>query len=775
MIHQLVIQDVPPDCWTETFRRLILTHWLDAVYREDDALRAFRGDEHEATIAQFREFDRRYISTLTRRIRRVLAGRQGRVSAAHGGEPGLLRHEAGKRKRHIPLRRLFERIPNLLPTLKPCLMMSPLSVAQFLPADRYRFDIVVFDEASQVRPHDAIGAIMRGKQLIVAGDSKQLPPTAFFDRTADDGTIDDEQDLRALESILDGLGTKGMPSAGLPWHYRSRHEDLIAYSNHHFYDRRLVTFPSPTAERSPARGVRLNYVPDARYEDVRDKVLGTPVRVNRVEAQCVARLVMHHARTRPDESLGVVALGTNQREEVEEAIKQARMLDQSLDDFFRPDKPDPFFVKALEQVQGDERDVIMISIGYGKNAQGMLSHNFGPINQDGGERRLNVLVTRARLQVIVVSSIRSADIDLARTNKLGPRLLKNYLDFAERGQIALEAETTGGDGEYESPFEEEVGEAIKRAGYIVHRQVGSSRFRIDLAIVDPRQPGRYLLGIECDGRTYHGSKTARDRDRLRQEILEGLGWKIHRVWSTDWIRRPERELDRVIARVEELLSRQEGDSDLEVPGATFSDEVQRVSPLQTGLGGVPETQIVDGQGDVSVLVGRESPKRLAVPYRIAALRLDDFGDILAAPISLIADVVVACVEVEAPIHRDLLSRRVVTAWGYQRAGARIAARMEQAISVAVQQGRIKQQGGFLWPSLKIDVVPRGAASDGAIRDISHVADEEILRGITLVLEHAFSLTQDELVVQTSRLFGYQRTGSDINRRLREMVQVALKT
>ncbi|MDP9472136.1 MAG: DUF4011 domain-containing protein, partial [Chloroflexota bacterium] len=213
VIHQLVVQEVPPDCWTETFRRLILTQWLDAVYREDEVLRAFRGDEHEATIAQFREFDRRYISTSTRRIRRVLAGRQGRVSAAHGGEPGLLRHQAGKRKRHIPLRRLFERIPNLLPTLKPCLMMSPLSVAQFLPADRYRFDIVVFDEASQVRPHDAIGAIMRGKQLIVAGDSKQLPPTAFFDRTADDGTIDDEQDLRALESILDGLGTKGMPSA----------------------------------------------------------------------------------------------------------------------------------------------------------------------------------------------------------------------------------------------------------------------------------------------------------------------------------------------------------------------------------------------------------------------------------------------------------------------------------------------------------------------------------------------------------------------------------
>jgi superfamily I DNA and/or RNA helicase len=293
----------------------------------------------------------------------------------------------------MPLRRLFAQIPNLIPVLKPCLMMSPLSVAQFLPADRYQFDVVIFDEASQVRPHDAIGAILRGKQLIVAGDSQQLPPTAFFERSVDDDIIDDD-DLRAVPSILDAVRSKGANPRNLRWHYRSRHESLIAYSNHSFYKGRLITFPS--AGDSPNLGVRFDYVSNGRYEDERERDFRTTVKINRIEAKRVAQLVLEHARKRPDESIGVVTLGLHQRDVVEEEIKQSLVLDKSLDEFFREDKPDRFFVKALEQVQGDERDVILISVGYGKNALGHLSHNFGPINQEGGERRLNVLVTRAR-------------------------------------------------------------------------------------------------------------------------------------------------------------------------------------------------------------------------------------------------------------------------------------------------------------------------------------------------------------------------------------------
>ena len=523
IVNTLIGSNIQPAVWGATYRRFAVTSWLDGALAAEPALQQFDGNQHDRQVARFRSLDRQALKTGTRRVRQAWGERRGVVSSAFGGEPLILRRQAELRKRHTPLRRLFERIPNLLPALKPCLMMSPLSVAQYLPADRYQFDVVIFDEASQVRPYDAIGAIMRGRQLIVAGDSKQLPPTTFFDRTSDDDVVDEEQDIRALESILDALNAKRMPSKSLLWHYRSRHEDLIAYSNHHFYDSRLITFPSPSANRSKSLGVHFEFVEDGRYVDERDRVLKTPIRVNRIEARHVARLVMEHARSRPDESLLVVTLGMRQREVVEEEIRQARELEQNLGEFFREDKPEPFYVKALEQVQGDERDVILISVGYGKNAAGVLSHNFGPINQQGGERRLNVLVTRARNQVVLVSSIRYTDIDPTKTQNLGPLLLRNYLEFAEFGPQALTAPHVSGDGEYESPFEEQVGEALKRAGYIVHRQVGTSKYRIDLAIVDPRDSGRYLLGIECDGKTYHQSKTARDRDRLRQEMLEEFG------------------------------------------------------------------------------------------------------------------------------------------------------------------------------------------------------------------------------------------------------------
>jgi len=670
----------------------------------------------------------------------------------------------------MPLRRLFEKIPNLLPTLKPCLMMSPLSVAQFLPADRYRFDLVIFDEASQVRPHDAIGAIMRGRQIVVAGDRRQLPPTSFFDRAADESLIDDDQDIRALESILDALRAKAMPSSQLLWHYRSRHEDLISFSNRNFYDSQLITFPSATAERSPTRGVRLEYVSDAVYEDERDAVLTTAVRVNRTEARRVAQLVVHHARTRPDESLGVVALNMRQQEVINEEIKQLRLLDQTLDDFFDPERPDLFFVKALEQVQGDERDVIMISVGYGKNRSGVLSHNFGPINQDGGERRLNVLVTRARLQVVVVSSIRAGDIDPSKTQKRGPLLLKSYLDFAERGQIALDAQTVGGDGDYESPFEEQVGNALSQAGYTVRRQVGTSRFRIDLAIVHPDHPGRYVLGIECDGKTYHQSKTARDRDRLRQEILEGLGWAIHRIWSTDWIRQPDRELDKVIARIAQLLSDDVADERDDWNGDAASIDI----------GDAADSNDLDegtfSAHDAPHRAAIEQPAPLSVPYDVAQVRphRGGYGAILSIASHQIAELVAECVDVEGPVHEDLLLRRITVAFGHQRAGARIAAHVGEAIQIAEWKKLVRRQGRFLWSTDDQEVVPRGLAPDGTVREIGHISEEEIQQAMTLLVERAFSLSGDELIGRTARLFGYQRTGADIKLRLEEMLEAAVR-
>lgn len=768
LIDSLLAEGIEGEKWSDALRKLVLTHWVDTIYQTEPSLREFRGQDHSRRIEQFKNLDRYLIDSGPQRLRRLLASQRSHLGAAAAGEPGLLRHEAAKRRRHMPLRRLFERIPNLLPTLKPCLMMSPLSVAQFLPADRYRFDVVIFDEASQVRPHDAIGAILRGKQLVVAGDSKQLPPTSFFDRADDLATEEQDEDLRALESILDGLRAKGMPTRSLLWHYRSRHENLIAYSNHHFYEDRLITFPSPSAESAPGRGVRLEYVPNGRYLQETDRVLKTAQRVNREEAKRIAALVMEHARTRSNESLGVVALGTTQRDVVEDEIRQARLLDQSCESFFSPDEPEPFFVKALEQVQGDERDVMMISIGFGKNAEGVLSHNFGPINRDGGERRLNVLVTRARQEVVVVSSIRGSDIDLTRTQKMGPRLLKNYLDFAEHGTAALASPTLGGDAEYESPFEESVGRALERLGYTVHRQVGASKFRIDLAIIHPEQPGRYLLGIECDGRTYHQSKTARDRDRLRQEVLEGLGWTIHRIWSTDWIRNPERELESIVDRVQHLLDMESR----RIPDVTDHDS--KPLPILEEPGS-PRFQPQSTDGDITLGTNVSTITRplTAEPYEIAEIPVVSFGAILDAPLATVAQAIAHCVSVEGPIHKDLLVRRIVSAWGHQRAGARIAAWIDKAALTAIRQHGIVVRDQFFWPSSETEVVARGEDEYGDVRDIKLISDEELFEGVRQVLRHAFSLSEQELISQTARFFGYQRTGADITRRFRRLLEERL--
>jgi very-short-patch-repair endonuclease len=400
--------------------------------------------------------------------------------------------------------------------------------------------LVVFDEASQVRPVEAFGAIMRGKQVVVVGDNKQLPPTSFFDALLDTDEVDEDNLTTDMESILGLFAARGAPERMLRWHYRSRHESLISVSNHEFYENRLVIFPSPDKEQGDL-GLIYHHLPDTAYDRG-----GT--RSNVGEAKSVAEAVMEHARKRPELTLGVAAFSTAQMQAIQDQLELLRRKDPSCESFFAAHPFEPFFVKNLENVQGDERDVIFISIGYGRTAQGYLSMSFGPLNLDGGERRLNVLITRARRSCQVFTNLTADDIDLARSNARGVRALKTFLQYAHSGRLDV-PEATG--REPDSPFEESVLSTLRSVGYQVETQVGSAGFFIDLAVIDPETPGRYLLGIECDGATYHSARSARDRDRLRQEVLEGLGWRIHRIWSTDWFRNPEKELKRTVEAIEE--------------------------------------------------------------------------------------------------------------------------------------------------------------------------------------------------------------------------------
>src|SRR5262249_8369346 len=425
--------EIPPEEAADAFRVRFLRLWVDAVEQEVPELRKFAAEEHERLITRFRSLDRRSLAATPDRIRHSLLSSPTRSGLADGDAPassevGILLKEVHKKARHMPLRKLFAQVPILLPRLKPCLMMSPLAVSTYFQSPDIVFDLVIFDEASQVRPHDAICAVYRGRQLVVSGDQKQLPPTTFFERGVEGDFRAEELDesLADYESVLDVCCTLGLPRRRLRWHYRSRREGLIAFSNHFFYENQLVTFPSARdADGTPA--VEFRHVPEGRFKDGE----------NAVEARAVAALVLDHFRDSPGKSLGVIAFSQRQQLRILDELEILRKQRPDAEDFFREDRDDPFFVKNLENVQGDERAVIFLSGGYGPDEAGKVAMRFGPLNRQGGERRLNVAVTRAKERVLVVSSMTAADVDLSRTQAEGARLLKAYLDFARNGPAAL--------------------------------------------------------------------------------------------------------------------------------------------------------------------------------------------------------------------------------------------------------------------------------------------------------------------------------------------------
>jgi superfamily I DNA and/or RNA helicase len=430
--------------------------------------------------------------------------------------------------------------------------MSPLTVSLFLESNQFNFDTVIFDEASQVCTENAIGAISRGKQVVLAGDSKQLPPTSFFtaaisDQEYDEEDKDDYTDVDSYESILDEAESLLFPSRTLEWHYRSRNEHLIAFSNSKIYNNKLVTFPS-SVEKAPHNGVEYIYVENGIYDK-------GGRRDNIEEAKKVVTLIFENLKTFPDRSLRVITFSVSQRETIETILRKERLNNRNFDDFFNEEKDESFFIKNIETVQGDERDTIIFSIGYAKDYTGKMSMFFGPLSSTGGERRLNVAITRAKCNVKLVGSILPSDIKTERITSDGPKLLRAYVDFAMNGPKILNSEiSSNGSDRTEAPFERSVYKFLVEQGFKVSTQIGCSGFRIDIGIHDPYDCSSYCLGIECDGTTYYSARTARERDRLRQTILEDMGWKIYRIWSTDWLRNPESEKARLLQTVKNTIS-----------------------------------------------------------------------------------------------------------------------------------------------------------------------------------------------------------------------------
>ncbi len=465
----------------------------------------------------------------------------GRKSALT--DMSLINNELHKKKRRIGLRDLTRRAGKALLELKPCWMMSPLAVSQYLHADM-KFDLVVIDEASQMTPENAMGALSRAGRAVIVGDTKQLPPTSFFQKVLDDS--DTDEDLRVdSESILDMANAAFMPIRQLCWHYRSRHPALIQFSNHWMYKDKLTIFPS-AQEEHPDLGVELVEVPGV-YKGRR----------NEIEARATVQAAVHHMTHQPEFSLGVCTMNVDQKDLILEEFERERDRNPKVRDFIENwekenDALEEFFVKNLETIQGDERDVIMISTLYGPETLGGSVHQrFGPINTEHGHRRLNVLFTRAKRKIITFTSMKPTDVLIGGSKNLGVKMFRAWLEYSKTKHIPDKA---GSQGETESPFEDHVAAQIERLGYEVVPQVGVAGFRIDLGVRHPSWPYGYILGVECDGAAYHSSRSSRDRDRLRQEVLENLGWRLHRVWSTDWFRNPHKEIEVLREVIADALS-----------------------------------------------------------------------------------------------------------------------------------------------------------------------------------------------------------------------------
>lgn len=761
------------DKYERILRHTLYRIWLGSVaLAERPSLRDFSAREHEHRVERFTELDAEQLGIDQTRALRELFPRipSPNVRARGKDEISVLVRELNKKARIRPIRKLFGDIPHAVLALKPCLMMSPLSVSTYLESATFQFDTVIFDEASQVRTEDALGVISRGKQVIIAGDSKQLPPTNFFAATVSEG--DDEGDdeyyeqAGSFDSVLDEAAL--LNPISLKWHYRSRDESLITFSNEEIYDGELFTFPS---NRTGGRdsGVEYIYVPNGIYEGSR--------KGNSIEAVRVADLIMTHFATYGTErSLGVIALGENQARIIEDKLLELRIANPHTERFFDTGTEEPFFIKNLENVQGDERDTIILSVGYAKGPNGRLSHNFGPINNDGGERRLNVAVTRARVNLKLVTSLDPSEIDSSRVSNVGPRMLKDYLSYAKIGYT--------GDGaallrEYgyvdEDAFAGVVRDTLTDSGFIVEERVGRSGCKVDLAVCHPKHTDCYCIGIVCDGDSYHAATTARDRDRLRTQVLCSMGWRLYHAWSSAWLQDPERQKELLLNAVKDAVE-------------SFVPAVER-EPLEMAAESASEDQdtiiaVVDDTADIHAVsaapqvqmslgleeASYEDVGQIAVEHRYG---FQDYPEYTPPRRGLASDLEVLkqLIFAQAPFSVDYFLQK------YREYCYEPGQRMTDAVrrsGMGYIQTKLKdlvivrKEHGvdYVFRKDQRYIIPRIAGG----RNIADISTSELREGALAVLRgYVGELNRESLIAETSAAFEFARKGRIIEQRINEAI------
>ena len=728
---------------------------LNDMVRAEPEIGRFSGFLHGRLVNEFAGLD---LQRIEQARLEVVRAHHRRIPPVHGGAVGplgTLRHEIARKRGHMPIRQLMERAAPAVQALKPVVMMSPLSVAQYLPPGAISFDLLVMDEASQIEPVDALGAVARCKQVVVVGDPQQLPPTAFFSKMTGSVDDDDEEDaakVADIESILGLFTARGLPKRMLRWHYRSRHQSLIAVSNSQFYESKLFIVPSPHSQEA-GMGLRFHHVADGLFDTGK-------TRTNVVEAKVVAQAIINHAMDHPDLSLGVAAFSSQQRRAIQDQLEVLRRgLGPEHEAFFQHHINEPFFVKNLENVQGDERDVIFISVGYAANTPGgKVPMRFGPLGSGGGDRRLNVLISRAKRRCEVFSSITDEDIDADfAASRKGVFAFRLFLHFARTGRLSL-LESAGRD--HEGVLEAEVAAALQARGYQVHRNVGIAGLFVDLAIADPERQGRYVLGVECDGASYRAGRSARDRDRIRRAVLEDHGWAMHRLWSADWFQRPGEELERIVAAIE----------------AAKADLTARDAAPDRPLRAVPVQVVAIEREDITEvsLVGvEERPATFVGPYVEAVVKRPPStpDEIHLTPTGALVHLAEQVVAREGPVHIDEVTARVRDAWGAGRAGGRIRDAVERAVAVSIAQGRMVREGGFLFqPGCTPVVRDRCQVRSAGLRKPDMLPPTELRAAILQVIHANFGATPDQVAQSVSRNLGFKATSTQ----LRAVIDTAIE-
>ncbi len=728
-------------------------HLWDRAVGENPRLVELGALDRHALVGEFTGLER---ALFTDNVTAIRSAHLTQLPQGARGDMAVIRGEIAKRRAHIAMRQLFAKAGTALQRIKPVMLMSPISVAQYLTPGQITFDLLVIDEASQVRPEDALGAIARASQIVVVGDQKQLPPSSFFDRLLADGgqgdaDPDDEDESGDLlhgaasagemESILTLCEARGLPSRMLKWHYRSRDPSLMRVSNAEFYEHELVLPPSPL-EKDPAYGLIFTHVAGAYDKGGR--------RDNRIEGEAIVRRLAEHARAMPDVSLGIVTFSHAQKNTINELLEIARRGDPALDDFLREGRAEDVFVKNIENVQGDERDVILISVGYGPVTPGgrMTGASFGPVNGEGGERRLNVLFTRARLRCEVFASFDPGDLDVSRASRDGPRILKRYLDYAKSGRIDDPQETGY---EPDSPLEEDVADVIRSLCYLADPQVGSAGFRIDIGVRHPDKPGHYLLAVECDGAAYHSALWARERDRLRQDVLEHLGWRFHRIWSTDWFYNRAVEIERLRHALQQ--ARDAGDA-ISIPG--------------TNAGGKSQPRI-EPAGEFEFVPLPEPAVRVMPSYVRADLHVALPFEPHQIPPSVLASLVVKVVEIEGPVSTIEVARRIAAACGKKSAGSRVVTATLAALRQAARGSENLQQLEDFWCTAKQRQDPPvrdRSMQSGATAKADALSLLEIQAALRIAEEDNPGSGPEDLVRSAARLLGFRRVGPELQDRIR---------